>query len=450
MKDHTLIRNALLLVISTFMLSGCGGGTSTDVAKNPVPNTSSGSTTDKFMLDAVRYNQCYIETAYQGVDVIFHDAQGNVVGANKTDSNGHFEAILPNTVKHVSVAGTKIFTDNDPTLVIQTYLDIQNIDIGKVRYIDSSDKNNCDCHTVTLDLSELNITAPEHYLTSNYLLRETLSNSGKQSETIEHCDATGPLDLLLTSPDQSEVSAAYIDLTNINELTLTRAHFEHQGVLVYAEKPDDVYTFESRAFTNNTYKFRNGTSINRNEALFIFPNINTTNLLLAYSHQVDYENGLRVDTSRYAREPIALSGDVDFLEVPELNEDFNNAVFSLVNEVAFNEAPYDFDFSYISSFMDGAELEIQWSNSDSSKVYWSILGGTSGTIPDFDIGDLTLSNDDQIIDMQLVVYLYGYGLHLNLNESRKKLAQRSRLENFFTDPAFHKYKYLATSYEMNL
>jgi hypothetical protein len=406
---------------TTILLLGCGGGDSGDDTGTANSGGSSNNPINtQLTLNTVVTNKCNVQSPKPGVEVLFHNAQGDVIAEHVTDSNGLLTTEWPSDAKHVTTVALNYFTRNYGfrTLSIDTIMDTKGGDLGVIHFTDNRYTLDCDCKDVTFFVQNLIESSPESKLNigggQEYLTPYT------QDFSLEWCDAKGPIDIQLVAADHQSSQAGQIDLTNLDEYTLSLDDFNHVGVMVndpVNSRDDDIHAYSSGGWDSYNYA---------NEPIFIYPTI-------AEHHYVSSSITKQIkvyDTVGYsansAIRKLDKQGNVSSEIVLDVNNAFSKEAYSLYETIRSQQAPYQYDFSNTSDDIAFTEIALGGRNGDGN-VSWRLHGGIRGTIPNFSFTPSLDATIHMISSQSIRVVVKRYGDKKTLDEWRTLFVEQSRM-----------------------
>lgn len=415
------------LLLSAAVVSACGGGSDSDdnaVEVSPPPTTTS-TVFGEFRFAATKCN--YSEPNTDAL-IIVHGDDGAVLSEHTMDSDGRFELPWSSQTKHLT---TIVKFDNQYR--IKTNLDYTNADKG-IHYTYSEALNSqCDCKSITVDISELSSNFPYH----DIRLEGRLYN--QPDDSLEVCRLSQasypPVNLLLT-PNNGLDEGAYAAMIDISpqdtHLNLTTSHIdaaENSGNPInYSLGSDLDYLI---TYANTAAGRKHVQSGYPGTHLYSFPELEQYSYLFSarWANLGDNDFGnIEYDTINRIR---LNDPDAHYeLTTPE-NE------YQLLNEVESMFATADSSMSYN---LENIEDRYQAVNLiiNSSNMNWDIIGDLAGVIPDLQLPTTIENQLDQNVN-KFTVGVFGYMQNQSIDNLRTQWAQDSRIEGALRATYFDNY-----------
>jgi hypothetical protein len=405
---------------TSILLLGCGGGSGDDAGTANSGDPSNNPINTQLTLNTVVTNKCNVQSPKAGVEVLFHNAQGDVIAEHVTDSNGLLTTEWPSDAKHITTVALNYFTRNYGfrTLSIDTIMDTKGGDLGVIHFTNLSYAPDCDCKDVTFFVQNLIESSPDSKLNigggQGYLTPYTADYS------LEWCDVQGPIDIQLTAADNQSSQAGQIDLTNLDEYTLNLDDFNHVGVMVndpVNSSDDNIHAYSSGSWDSYNYA---------NEPIFIYPTIaehyyvssNITKQIKVYD-TVGY-------SANSAIRKLDQQGNASSEIVLDVNNAFSKEAYSLYETIRSQQAPYQYDFSNASDDIAFSEILLGGRNGDGG-VVWRLHGGIRGTIPNFSFTPSLEASINVLGDRYIRFLATSYGDKKTLDEWRRLEVEQSRM-----------------------
>ncbi|KZN47898.1 hypothetical protein [Pseudoalteromonas luteoviolacea] len=428
MKKITLTRSLLSAAI-ILSLGGCGGSSSDNSsANNPLTPTVEKVVEKTIQLETV-FRGCENDEAKPNIDIVFHNANGEVVATAKTDAEGKYAGKVPEAAMHVSAIDSEAETNQ-----VHTYMEIgEGVNLGKIYFSRPSPLPACPiesdyfCDRVDVDLSELAAVYPGYKLVDkNWVLEHELSNSS-QTIDVYNCESNGTHHFALVSPSGDEAVAARIPVKNVSVDSLKSEAFTHGGIKVstksyISDGSARIMSLEPEG-TNGAYDM--GFFIPEDYMPFVFPSLESTFNYRISRHEDLYTGSSDFNASAYiaSRTVIADDGTVD-VELPvNVNNDFGSAFFAGNVNNNFN---FSYDFSHVDKRLHMLRLNFDFTTTDGQSVKWEVQGNVAGTLPDFQFGDaLDFGNADFSVLKEFSILLWAHPhAPQGLNDYRSFLASK--------------------------
>ncbi|QSX41031.1 hypothetical protein [Shewanella cyperi] len=422
-------------------LAACGGsgGDSSGSGSNSSGGNGSGGSTPRLTLDTrAKASACDISAPKAGVDVIAHKADGSILAQYKTDSQGHLDISWGSDAHHLTIASQiSVAGDWD----IQTSLEQQAGDVGRLTYIDTSLDGQCDCTSFNIDSSEIDASFPSHNL---YLQGVNIGGYGGWSEQVCKNNGTfAPLNLVLV-PKESSVPgyAAVVDLNAVagTQVTLGAALFDgaaNQGTLLNVAA--NVSDYRLRTFSLTEQGRQNRLYWNNQQA-YVFPELYANNLLemVQKVNLADVAEG-RMTYSSLQRKRVVDASATQSMALAQNSQLMSDEVGGILAAI-MNDTQVDYDFSATGSGRDHMLITL-WAH----EVHWNIDGPLKGTIPALDLPENVQQAFESLTEPAIYFGSYGYGHSWNIHQWRSFLAQKSRLdsEDLSTDRDNYEYEQIA-------
>lgn len=404
------------------MLSGCGGSDSSGTDSTPVPvPVPVPEPVQTLTLKTETENQCVEATPYADATLVFHNENGDVIEQIPGKSDGLFSVSIPAAAKHVSILGkTKYIWDR----VIEgdeitTFLDVQSGDLGIVRFVDYSVKNNCGCRDVELDAEALLVNYSGHLIGKSGLSKLDINRTQVSTEI---CSSDNNiLGIQLVSADYKTSSVALIDMTGKSEYQLEEADFSHQGIRIIAAPNMETLSSLFTAYKLKTNPSLAKESIEKLHSPFIYPSIDGYAEFLATGN---------LDNARFTvKTRVTDNADISTLLPLNFNESNKHLKTEISQAVLGNTYPISYDFSSLDDKVSQFRFALDYYNESNSSVYWKIYGGASGSLPDLQF-PTTSKRLSQINIVAPSVGITAYQQAYDLQALRAAIAKRQHSSNW--------------------
>lgn len=427
----------LTITIAMF-LTACGGGDNSDDSSN-TGNSSSNDGISQLKLNTVVANRCGIESPKSGVQVLFHDAVGNVIEEHKTDLQGELEVDWPSNAMHFSTVAENYTTASFSfkTLSVDTIMDFEGGDFGVINFTDRRDTVGCNCKKVSFPFQTLAEDAPDTWL---YLGDAKFNlNPYSYNPPVEWCDGKGAMDIQLISADGQTSLAGSVDLSGIDEYILSLDDFTQVGVMVDTaaiSSAHDIFGYSTDGWSNNTFA---------TEPVFVYPTMSEYNYVSSFigeQIQIGKATAFSKVTSKYK---VDSQGKTSQVMLWDVHSGFKSAAYSFVKEFATEKAPYQYDFSNISNEIALTHFILN-ARYGGGIAEWSLWGGVSGIMPDISLPSELEAIFGSLEEPNLWVGVRSYGDEKSLAEWRMLLAERSRMKDPELSPLNKETNYMSVDF----
>ncbi|KZN67089.1 hypothetical protein [Pseudoalteromonas luteoviolacea] len=391
MKKITLTRSLLSAAI-ILSLGGCGGSSSDNKSENNPLTPTVEKVAEKTIQLKTAYRGCEKDEVQPNIDIVFHNANGEVVATAKTDAEGKYTGTVPEAAKHVSAIGAGAGADTNKVF---TFMEIdEGVNLGTIYFARPGSHPTCpiesdySCDTVDVDLSELAAVYPGYQLVDeNRVLEHALSNSS-HTIGVPKCESNGTHHFALVSPSGDEAVAARVPVKNVSFDSLKSEAFTHEGIKVstksyISDGSARIMSLEPEG-SNGAYDM--GFFVPEDYMPFVFPSLESTFNYRISRHEDLYTGSSDFNTSSYivSRTVIADDGTVD-VELPvNVNHDFGSTFFAGNVNNNFN---FSYDFSHVDKRLHMLRLNFDFTTTNGQSVGWEVQGNVAGTLPDFQFGD---------------------------------------------------------------
>ncbi len=435
------VKTWTITAISALVLTACGGGDSANVDGGGSSGGSSGGNVPQITLNTIVGNKCGIEQPKSGVKVFVHNNAGDVINEYQTDSEGALTADWPNNAKHLTLAANNYYYSyNDmPTLRVFSNVDVESGDQGIIYFTDNRDQDDCNCKQVEFPIQSLIASAPDSIL---YLSGKSYELTPfTSSPSIEWCDGAGPIDIQLISADGQSSLGGSIDLSSKSEYVLNVTDFPHEGVAVdyvnpYSARP--LYALSFEGWRNHS----------QDSLVFIYPSLSNQSYVWPAQMGQEYIGNTTADSYSSALHQVTAEGKTSSIELWDPANGFADSVYSLFNEISTGQAPYQYDFSNVSTDIGLTHMTLSGDTGDGS-AEWIIWGGVSGSMPDLKLPTDLNAKFDSLYSPRLQIGVRGYGSEKPLSEWRKLLAERSRMGEGEVSILNYETNYMRLTFDLN-
>jgi hypothetical protein len=424
----------IFFILSLGVLTACGG----DSANND-SSGNGGSKSNKISFDVKYENACGLINPYENVDIILHNEQGKAISTGKTNSAGHFEVEFPNDAKHLTIMAKNSYSLDNEFLSITSYLDVIAGEQGTFIFYKGDQSQSCNCKNVTVNLTELKAVYPDYLLGIGNETNTLLYRS--DSVEIEVCNDE-KVDAILVSPYSGSASAAYIDFSGIDKITLTGNEFTSQGDSFYVD--DSLYNDLAyvRVLKDDDLRWFNYSFSENGTPLFVFSDLSSDNFVTIGSKTPIYLGNDEVSVRSRSRSRVQSNSAGTLKKVPDVSQEFTYAVEQLfVSMMNDNVSVTSYDFNNLDNGFNEIYISFNWKNSNNEAIRWSIKGALKGSIPDLDLGQTLMKKVEEPTDtMSFYFTLSGYGLDMDYATYRHKLQTTPSWSDRYKDTDFDNYR----------
>lgn len=404
------------IFFTSVLLSACGGSDNTpetDIQLNPTPTLT---------VKAEVENQCGEISPYSNATLVFHNENGDAIKEISGVENGKFSVPIPQDAKHASLIGKTRYKlqeikEEDK---ITTFLDIQSGDLGIVRFTDTSIENNCGCRELVVNIEGLYQFYPNHLIGASSL--STL-NSHTTSIEAEVCSSdNNMLAIQLVSNDYKTANVALIDMTGRSEYQLKVTDFNHLGNKLTVTTDLQPPSSQLSAYQLKSNPSVGTAPITRLHSRFIFPSLGEYTEFQA--------TGIVYGGSRYfIKGRLPDNGNISTLSPISFNAENRHLQVEIGQALTGKAYPISYDFSSMDSLLSEYRFTVHYYKDNRESSVWNILGGISGSIPDF---QLKISGDrfSQIELVSPVMGVIAYAQAYDLQTLRDAIAQRQQSANW--------------------
>ncbi|MGS0689417.1 hypothetical protein [Shewanella sp. 0m-4] len=432
-------RKWTLTALSALVLTACGGG-GDDSSGSTGNGGSSGGNVPQITLNTVVDNQCGIEQPKSGVKVFVHNNTGDIIAEYVTDADGALTADWPSNAKHITLTADNQYYYKDlPTLKVISNVNVEAGDLGITYFRDDNNDEGCNCKQVEFPVQSLIEDAPDSLLYlggSSYELTPFT-----RSPLIEWCDGVGPIDVQLIAADGQSSLGGSIDLTDKTQYTLNMSDFTQQGVVVDYVNPYDARILYARSFEG-------WTNYSQNDPVFVYPTLTNSSYVWPARMGQEYIGNVTANSYSSARHLVTSEGKTSPIMLWDPANGFSDAVYSLFSEISTGQAPYQYDFSNVSTDIALTHMSLS-GDIDNGDAEWIIWGGVSGSMPDIKLPADLDAKFDSLNYPRLQIGVRGYGSEKPLSEWRKLLAERSRMADGQLSVLDYETNYMRLSFDLN-
>ncbi|MEZ9819590.1 hypothetical protein AB4238_03035 [Shewanella sp. 10N.286.45.A1] len=416
------------------LLAACGGGSD--------GGSSALLQEQQLSLQTVKHNYCGVESPIANIKVLFHNQSGDVINEYATDQQGQLQVDWPSNAKHVTVAGDDYYTDGSKNLYLITELDVEAGDLGEIPFLAFNDQAGCNCHKVDIDLQQLINEAPDSslYIGSSYLQL----TSGTTSMSKTWCDNYDGISIQLIAADNSSSMAGDINLSNVNNLSLTLEDFTSPGVEVNVDWGNHITRAYAKEGWSNTNLLHGGYV-----PVFIYPGLTSNNYVRYHELDEAHVGNATAEFYTYSYTKVDSEGEItNDLQPWELSNNFTDALYKVLTSFASNQLPYQYDFSNADNNIAFTRIALLGAI-DTGSAEWIFSGGVSGEIPDFDLTEALEAELASLHSAALRVSLRGYSGYKPLNEWRKLRAAMNEMDNSYLSPLNDESRFMEFTFELD-
>ncbi|MBQ4814347.1 hypothetical protein J8M20_23485 [Pseudoalteromonas luteoviolacea] len=390
--EKIMLTRSLLSAAIILSLSGCGGSSSDNSSTNsPITPTVEKVVEKTIQLETV-YRGCENDEAMPNIDIVFHNANGEVVAIAKTDVEGKYTGKVPETAKHVSAIESGAQTNQ-----VFTYMEIsEGVNLGKIYFEKPSSLPLCpseigrSCESMDVDVTDLAAMYSGYKLVNSNGYTITELGGFRSSVDLTYCEGEEFSYLAVVSPSGDEAVAAKVSAEDIKLQRLKNDAFTHEGIKISTPMHLDYDSMGIYSLTDGSSGQRKYEEVffTFDDTLpFIFPSLaKYNNYRLSNVEQLNLgNNDFRSRVYTYSRSMIANDGTVD-LELPVAVDHDLGAAFFAGN--ANNSFEITYDFSHLDNRLNMLRWSFDFTTTHEQSVQWSIQSDVVGTLPDLQFGDV--------------------------------------------------------------